>query len=273
MAAGYPQPVSQPLPYLLLGDARSNEVRQRLLACVDEWQRRWFGTAAELEPLLLPTSGTLAAWSLRALFSDQAHGPVLQLGATAEFIPRLLGLQSMSAPAGSSSLPSEVAEALQTEVLQRLGEALMRCAGLGLIQPPGSIAQEAAFYEPPVTRRWFHASIAQPHSLERLCLLLHPCIIERLTPLQPSAKGALVSRRKAITPATVRVEAWLGETILTLDEFATLRLGDVLVLESDRPAYLTSRDQRIATLQPGRQRMQRAVSIGNVVDKSNPHGK
>jgi len=259
-------------PYLLLGEARSNVLRQRLVGCVDEWQRCWFGPAVELEPLILPASGSLAAWSLRALFSDQSHGPVLHLGATAEFIPRLLGLQSMSAPAGSSSLSSEVAEALQVEVLQSLGEALLQQAGLRVLQPP---VDGAVLAEPPDTRRWFHASLAPPHSLERLCLLLHPLLIEGLAPLQRrTLKGALSSRRKAIAPATVLVEAWLGEAVLTLGEFATLRLGDVLVLESDRPAYLTSHDQqRIAALHLGRQRMQRAVSIGSVVEKSNLHGK
>ncbi len=255
------------VPYQLLGEARATMLRACVRRCLEGWQQDWFGRGPDLEPVLMRASGTQVGGSLCLTLHEPTHGAVLQIGATTGLIPCLLGLHGMSGPAGSCAPAPVLAQDLQVEILRELGEALLQRAGLQQLQVP---VEAAAREEIVATRRWHQLSCAAVHSLERLSLLLHPALLEGLAPpLRDHSSGTLVPRRNAVAPESIRIEAWLGEVDLTLSEFSTLRLGDVLVLEGSQVAYLTAHErQRIATLQLGRQRRQRAVSIASVVDIS-----
>jgi hypothetical protein len=256
--AGYPVSAAA-VPYLLLGEARTALLRERLLHAMQSWQQHWFVHTVTLD--LATQSAVAPSWvgSLSAVFVVTDR-PVLHIGASTEFVARSLGLQAMSAPGGSSGTAAELARSLQLEMLQHLGETLLQLSGVQASPLPATDADES---EPTIdTRRWWYATFTQPHSFERLALLIHPLIVAGLVPVQQAAPAALTSRRAAIGCEVVDVEAWLGEVPLTLRDFTTLRAGDVLVLEAEQSAYLTGHGRGwIATLQPGRQGQRRAVHI------------
>jgi hypothetical protein len=259
------------LPHQLLGEARANALRERARGCVDEWQQRWFGHTVEFELSIVAASGRQVGGSLCVTAHEYSQGPVLQMGVTAELLPRLLGLRGMTGPAGSAVLSAALAQALQLDLLRDLGATLLQLAGLSLLPAPTG---DAGSEEHVLTRGWHQVSCTLLRSLERLELLLHPALIEGLAPPQRSRSfAAVASRRSAVAREPVRVEAWLGEARLTLSELATLRPGDVLVLDNSQAMQLTTHDrQRIATLQLGRRRRQRVVSIANV-NNSNLQGE
>jgi hypothetical protein len=253
------------VPYLLLGEARTALLRERLSHAMQAWQQHWFAHAVTLD--LATQSGVAPIWvgSSSAVFVVGSQ-PVLHISASTEFVARSLGLQSMSAPGGSSGGTAELARSLQLEMLQHLGETLLQLSGVQASPLPAADAEDLE--SSPDTRRWWYATFAQPHSFERLALLIHPWFVAGLVPAQKAAPAALTSRRAAIGCEVIDVEAWLGEVQLTLRDFTTLRAGDVLVLEADQSAYLTGHDRgRIATLQPGRQSQQRAVRIDTALQR------
>jgi hypothetical protein len=251
------------IPFLLLGETRAALLRERLLQGMQQWQQHWFAEAATLD--LLTQHAVDAPWpgSLSMVFVA-AHEPLLQIGASAEFLARLLGLQAMSACAGPSAMPAELARSLQLEMLRHLAETWLQSSGVTAYPRADAEDDDTPSID---TQRWWHATFTQPHSFERLWLLIHPSVVAGLAPARSaSATMAPVACRAAIGAEAVSVEAWLGEVRLTLRDFATLRAGDVLVLEDNQSGYLTAHDQqRIATLQPGRQRQQRAVSIDTLL--------
>lgn len=261
--------MSAAVPYLLLGEARNALLRQRLLRAVQTWQQHWFAHTATLDLVMQPAVDPSWPESLHAAFmaGEQA---VLHLGATTEFVARALCLQAMSAPGGPSTLSAQLARSLQLEMLQHLGQTLLELSGVQAVAVPA--ADDEAGSAPLDTRRWWCATLTQPHSFERLSLFIHPMIISGLTPIaKTTGAAALASRRAAIGGEAVCVEAWLGEVQLSLRDFTTLRAGDVLVLESDQCAYLTAHDRtRIASLQPGRESQQRAVRIDTLLQRPQP---
>jgi Type III flagellar switch regulator (C-ring) FliN C-term len=252
------------MPYLLLGEERTALLRARLLHAMQAWQQHWFARVAPLDLTIEPAVASPGMSSLSVVFA--ASQPVLHIGASEEFVARSLGLQAMSAPGGSSGMQAVLARSLQLEMLQHLGQIVLQPSGV----QASFLPTEAEDFELCIdTLRWWYAGFSQPHSFERLAMLIHPMIVAGLLPLQQSVLAALNSRRAAIGSEVVEVEAWLGEVRLSLRDFTTLRVGDVLVLEDDQSGYLTGHDRgRIATLQPGRQQQQRAVRIGTALHSS-----
>jgi hypothetical protein len=257
------------IPYLLLGEARTAALRERLLHGVQAWQQHWFAHAATLDLAVHPAVDPPWPGPLRTVFGV-AGQPLLQVEVTTEFVARALCLQAMSAPGGSSGMAAQLAPALQLDMLQHLAESLLALSGVRASPLPDADDDIAV---PIDSRRWWHATLAQPHSFERLLLLIHPTLVAGLVrvPRAPTS-AALVSRHAAIGGEVVSVEAWLGEVRLTLRDFTTLRAGDVLVLEDDQCAQLAALDGvRIATLQPGHQHLQRAVRIDTVLQRLDSH--
>lgn len=261
--------MSSAIPYLLLGQARAAALRGRLVHALQAWQHHWFTHAACLDLAIEPADDPPWAGTLAVMFVAEQQ-PLLHIGASAEFVARLLGLQAMSAPAAPGGSDAQLARSLQLEMLQHLGATLLELAGVPAARLP---AAEDDAVEPPVdTRRWWYANFTQPHSFERLVLLIHPSLVTALTPAPKAAPAAaFASRRAAVGSETMSVEALLGQVQLTLRDFTTLRIGDVLVLDHDQAAYLTAHDgARIATLQPGRRSAQRAVRIDTVLQPDAP---
>jgi hypothetical protein len=261
------------VPYLLLGEARTALLRERLLRGVQTWQQHWFAHTATLD--LVTQSAVDPPWpgALRTVFGV-AQQPLLHIDATTEFVARSLCLQAMSAPGGSSGMAAALARSLQLEMLEHLGQRLLELAGVQATPLPAADDDEP-IARPIDTRRWWYATFTQLHSFERLMLLIHPTIVAGLAPLpRAPTPGPLAPRHAAIGAEAVGVEAWLGEVQLTLRDFTTLRPGDVLVLEDAQCAYLTAHDrERIATLHPGRQSEQRAVRIDTVLQRPDSHSQ
>jgi hypothetical protein len=254
-----------------LGQARAGALRERLVQALRAWQHHWFTHAATLDLAIEHGNDPPWAGTLGIMFVAEQQ-PLLHLGASAEFVARLLGLQAMSAPAAPGGSDAQLARSLQLEMLQHLGESLLALAAVQATRLP---AADDDAVEPPVdTRRWWYANFMQPHSFERLVLLIHPTVVTGLTPVPQAAPTApCTSRRIAVGCEAVGVEALLGHVQLTLRDFTTLSTGDVLVLEHDQSAYLTAHDgEHIATLQPGRRDGQRAVRIDAVLQRPDaPH--
>jgi len=98
-----------------------------------------------------------------------------------------------------------------------------------------------------------------------LVLLLHPHTLDWIAFRQPTSLTERLTRRAgAIDAECVRIEAFLGEAEVSLQELASLRPGHVIVLNQplSQPGYLAMHDgRRLANVSVGTSDASRAVIV------------
>lgn len=249
-------------PIVLLGANRRQQLTQSLLQMVRSWRQQWGGGAHT--PLVVDCADSLTRKAvapggrLIAFGADAAGGPLLLIAIPADAQHELLGVAAPRSPDGGGEIANAViAEALQALCLQLSEPAAMERSSVHAYQGD-KLAQAWSRYGCTVTVKT---------AAERVLfsMRLSPQLLLAMLPAQ-AAKPAdpVASRRSAIGEEVVDVHAWLGEAEVTLTDLATLRVGDVILLQAsvNGAGYLALPDGRqLAAIRLGRVGERRAVNV------------
>lgn len=250
-------------PVILLGASRRERLVQSLKQVIAEWRQQWSGgTPAGFEVDVadaLSRRPTLHAG--RALTFSAAAGDerLLVITVPAESQHELLGLP---APRTVVDGGGETAAAVVSEALQALCSRLTRAKAASAVDITSLSADKL-----PQVWGQYGLTVTIKTASERVLLRarMFPELLQALLPPQAGKPAeALVSRRSAIGAEPVAVNAWLGEVEVTLDELASLQVGDVLLLAADvnGAGHLSLPDGReLAQIRLGSAAGRRAVSV------------
>jgi hypothetical protein len=191
--------------------------------------------------------------------ADTAAGPLLTIAAPVDMHYELLGVAAARA---AGDVSGDIAHSVVTEALQKLcihladpgaaeGINVHSCQGDGLAQ------------------RWSCNgwTVTFKTAGERVLLwarLSPRLLLSMLPPQTAKPVEPLNSRRSAIGEEVVGVQAWLGEAEVQLADLATLRVGDVILLNTsvEGAGRLTMSDgQQVAGIRLGSVVGRRAVSV------------
>jgi hypothetical protein len=221
------------LPYRLLGSTARARLQQKLEGVVKRWLDSWGGAKAlgftvrlpdgDDSPASPPAAGLGFRVRVGAVDAADVHLFEYRLGT-------LLGLplDRWSAVARQASATS-LAERLWHALVRGLVNELMDSASIG--------GWELEPCEYGATSKRTACGPSQEVSVSVgdnviVRLKLAPLLINALVPAVAAATGARTEpRRHAIGRERVGLQAVLGEVAMSLADFASLRVGDVIVLE------------------------------------------
>jgi flagellar motor switch/type III secretory pathway protein FliN len=264
---------TEALPYLVLGDSRRALLAQKLRGVITEWGRRWVG---ELQPTVVVEPAVPKA---RAGSDAPSHDccvvdlgsqqrPRMHILCPATLLPALLGARHTLPDISSACARAPIAAALQSELLESLGNYLARAAGEADL--PVHVGRWSAHCldQPPPRKRWIAVTVSFDGIRPALSLLLDSQLAARFAPGAPSVerRDGLAKRRAAIRAAAARVEVVLGDAEVEFAQLTDLAIGDVVVLNQalTSPAQLYSANgARIGAVQLGQVGAQLAVSMLN----------
>jgi flagellar motor switch/type III secretory pathway protein FliN len=266
---------TEALPYLVLGDSRRALLAQKLRAVMVEWGRRWVGDL----------QSTVVVETAVAKTKPGSDGPsqdcfVVNVGnqqrarmhmlCPATLLPALLGDRHTLPDISAAGARAPIAAALQSELLESLGNCLARAAGeADLTVHIGRWTAHCP--DEPLRKRWVAVTISFDGIRPMLSLLLDSQLAARLAPGTANAdrRDALAKRRAAIRAASARVEVVLGDAEVELAQLTDLAVGDVVVLNQTltSPAQLYSTNgTKVGAVQLGQVGTKLAVSmIGRTV--------
>ncbi len=243
-------------PIMLLGSNRRQQLTQSLLQTLQSWRQQWGGNAHL--PLVVDCADSLTRKAVApggrtiAFGADAADVPLLLIAIPADVQYELLGV------AGGG----EIANAAVTEALQAL------C--LQLSEPAATArASVRAYQSDKLAQAWsrYGCTMTIKTAADRVLLSarLSPQLLLAMLPASTTKSAdPIASRRSAIGEEVVDVHAWLGEAEVTLSDLATLRVGDVIVLQAsvNGAGYLALPDGRqLAPIRVGRVAERRAVNV------------
>lgn len=259
MSAG----VSHCEPILLLGSSRLKQLTQSLLQSLHAWRKQWSGSSQATLTIEsaegLTRKAPLPGGRLLTFCADAASGPLLVIAVPVDMQYELLGL---TAPRAAVDGGGDIANAVVTEALQALclrladassaeGITVHPCHGDGLAQR--------------WSRHGWTVTFKTAGDRVLLWARLSPQLLHAMLPTQaPKPVESLISRRNAIGEEVVSVQAWLGEAEVQLTDLATLRVGDVILLDTsvEGAGRLTLADGRqVAGIRLGSVVGRRAVSV------------
>lgn len=249
-------------PVILLGTSRCQRLTQLLTQAVEEWRQQWSGVghcALEVDVAeALCRRPTMAAGRALALIAAIGDERLLAITVPMEAQHELLGVP---APRTVIEGGSESAMAVVSEALQALCSRLARATAtdVNVTSVPGEKLSQA----------WsqYGLTVLVKTVGERVLLRarLFPELLQAMLPAQAvKPTESLVSRRNAIGIETVPVQAWLGQATVSLGELASLRIGDVILLDANvnGAGHLALPDGReLAQIRLGSAAGKRAVSV------------
>ena len=266
---------TEALPYLVLGDSRRALLAQKLRAVMLEWGRRWLG---ELQPAVVVESAIPKAkpgsdgptHECFVVTVGNQQKPRMHMLCPATLLPALLGGRHTLPDISAAGARPPIAAALQSELLESLGNCFARAAG------EADLLVHVARWSPhcldePLRRRWVAVTISFDGIRPVLSLLLDSPLTARLAPGTATAdrRDGLAKRRAAIRAASARVEVVLGDAEVEFAQLTDLAVGDVVVLNQalTSPAQLYSTNgTKISAVQLGQVGTKLAVSmIGRTV--------
>ncbi len=258
-------------PYLMIGESRRNAAARALKLGIESWQAKWsHGSQAvsvnAAEDWLQAAKARELSEGCIATAHSNSRSVLMTVEVPARLVATLLGSSSPYGTGGfatdtlESDVLAEVARSLCAELLVRartLDASIEVLDTKSHRQGRSSLESEASSYWSATVRFGQEAEFR---------VLLHISLLEVLAP--PSVKSVaeppLQPRRQAITEEVLRLEAWLGDTEVSLQELADLSCGDVIVLQKTLrdPGYLTTdTGARVGDIVLGCSGSCRAVSV------------
>jgi len=260
------------LPYLVLGDSRRALLAHKLRGVMMEWGGHWVG---ELQPAVVveqvppkAKSGSDApSHDCFVVHVGSQQRARLHMLCPATLLPALLGGRHSLPDILSAGARPPIAAALQSELLESLGNCLARAAG------EADLPVHIGHWSPhclgePLRKRWIAVTISFDGIRPVLSLLLDSQLAARFAPGTPGVdrRDGLAKRRAAIRAAPARVEVVLGDAEVDFAQLTDMAVGDVVVLNQalTAPAQLYSTNgTRIGAVQLGQVGTQLAVSMTN----------
>lgn len=254
------------VPFVLLGDTRRAQLEASLADRLQQWWGHWSSVGGE--KVVVQTGPDTEEACRRFLQS----APSLVVGVSIDgtfgmhiafdgsLLPALLGV---SAGAHELANDHEDVQELQREIL---GHMVRTCVALSPHQrielDDDRTTQAQRITQAREGRCVFALATWQR---TRVVLLLHPHTLDWIVSRRPTSFTERLTRRTgAIDQERVRVEAFLGEAEVSLQELATLRPGHVIVLNQplSQPGYLAMHDgRRLANVAVGTSDVSRAVIV------------
>lgn len=256
-------------PIFVLGNSRRAEIARAIENCVRGWRDRWSNVGGQIDVDVQDAQKDRldVRWGSEGstvVVRSASHGTLLYLDVPNKLIPLLVskaGKKGITATTGDGAIQSK----LLTEVLRSLCSDLLVLARVDDSSIEARTGGEAALPRGARVSVWKQISV-HIAGLAVLRMLAHVSLLEALCPSRvDSHKGEpLEPRRHAISEEVVRVEAWLGEAEVGLQELTQLSCGDVLVLKQSLsdPGYLaTDKGDRVANIVLGCAGARRAVGV------------
>lgn len=254
------------VPFVLLGDTRRALLEGTLADRLQKWWNHW--SAAGGEKVVVQTGPDADEACRRFLQST----PSLLVGVSIDdtlgmhiafdgsLLPAMLGL-------GTSTLDHtsdhDDVRDLQREILNHL---VRTCLAMSLHQ-----RIELDDHRNTQAQRLTQARegrcvfVLATWQRTRLVILLHPHTLDWIASRRPMPSTERLTRRAgAIDDEHVRIEAFLGEAEVSLQELACLKPGHVIVLNQplSQPGYLAMHDgRRLASVSVGASDVSRAVIV------------
>lgn len=228
-------------PYLVFGEHRRSQLRERIAPRVDRWYRLWAPQRAEDgrpelldEEAMPPDAGLRDGWCFTA---SQQNEPVLHALVRADFLRLLSGVGP------GEGVYTSLGEGARTHLAATLTEEIVRALCMEMLRGTKSsatctlerrdghdvdVAALSAHGRSPI---WMLTTPREPTRVA-LALILSPQLIDallerpRLESAEPLARRRLVSREQQVP-----LRAILGTTTVSWRELTALRIGDVVVLE------------------------------------------
>ncbi|HYM34068.1 MAG TPA: FliM/FliN family flagellar motor C-terminal domain-containing protein [Steroidobacteraceae bacterium] len=248
-------------PLLYLGDARQRAARARLEKCIAAWRAEWSAASQR------NGSTTLVPLDRSELMTPSKNSrsiAIAKFGGT-------LGVCAILEPAGvvaTIGLPSSASTdclrgALAVDVVNRMTISLARRVLSEAQYQPAQIEASTIAADDLTDLQFTHWWRADIDSGITICVA--PQVLALLAPgNKPALTAQLEKRRAAIGEATVRLEAVLGQAEVSVGEFASLRVNDVIVLSGSlsQPVLLrNSSGRQVASATLGRMESKRAVVV------------
>lgn len=203
----------------------ADNIGAALRPCVEDWCGRWFAGAGTSMSLKLAQGVALAQ-----------EGSITEDGDGIRLMMPAGGKRTLLERVFDEALAGKNLSASDHQLLDGLARTIARdlIAGIEkLMGPPSGEAHD----------RLELAVHSGQNQLLRITCPTDPVIRlirSRITPTCPESP-ALVTRRQAIAPSPLRVEAVLGSAELSVDDLHNLEPGDVLVLDAPLTAPATLR--------------------------------
>lgn len=235
--------------YVVLGDSRRNAAARVVKGGIENWRKKWshavhdISVQIEEEPADAKEVGELSEGCV-ALGRSSARGMLTAVEVPARLAATLL--DSSASYGGGSFSPDTLEGGLVEDVARSLSVELLRLARVSdasteIIDAKVHRQSRTAWSGNPGSGfRSLSVSLGQKFAFR---IFLHVSILDVLAP--PNAKPpmpSLQTRRSAIGEEVLRLEAWLGDGEVSLQELAELSCGDVIVLQKalTEPGYLTT---------------------------------
>lgn len=249
-------------PLVLLGASRRQQLADSLLQTLQGWRKQWSGSSHVTLTIdsaeSLTRKAPLPGGRLLTFGADTSAGPLLTIAVPVDLHHELLGVAASRASVDGSG---DIASLVVAEALQAL------CVRLASPSAAEGISAHSC-HSDGLAQRWscngWSVTVKAAGDRVLMWARFSARLLLATLPAQP-AKSAepLSSRRSAIGEEVVDVHAWLGEAEVQLADLATLRVGDVILLDAsvEGAGRLTlSGGQQIAGIRLGSVLGQRAVS-------------
>jgi hypothetical protein len=261
---------TEALPYLVLGDSRRALLAQKLRGVTVEWGRRWIGElqpTVVIEPAVPKAKAASDAAGHDCLVIDVGNRqrPRMHMLCPATLLPALLGNRHTLPEISAGCARAPIAAALQSELLESLGNCLARAAGEADL--PVHVSRWSPHcLDGPLRKRWIAVTVSFDGIRAVLSLLLDSQLAARFAPgtANVDRRDGLAKRRAAIRAAAARIEVVLGDAEVEFSQLTDLAIGDVVVLNQTltSPAQLHSTNgTKIGAVQLGQVGTKLAVSM------------
>ncbi|MBI3900272.1 MAG: FliM/FliN family flagellar motor switch protein [Gammaproteobacteria bacterium] len=216
--------------FWLINESERQLLREQLTRALQQWRRQWLDDTDEAQISLLTNVAELPVADCRWLTGATSLGLTVAVGT----LPNagtglghvLSGLRELGTNAG------EIAEALETAVRRALIETVLLEAGHTLNDSTSwrdGVDDKSVLTD---SRGYVAASVDIGDGLSWV-LLLYPKTTQALTSTLKvrQVPAVLTPTRRAIESQTAAIEVTAGDAELTLQEMATLAVGDVIRLD------------------------------------------
>lgn len=257
--------LQQATPIVVLGESRRGDLIARIAAKVEIWLTTWSAPASTPEfalDLFKVISDMTTAFEVdNSLICSIGGSEQLVVFASNELFTEVLGVPSSSGcPVGRGAISSDIYD----EMLSSLVHGILQDLDLSRLRID---TLEKNKKMTAACSQWWAISVVLGDVKRECCrFLLSPLILSHLSPPPSKQVIASLSRRKtAIADAQIRVQAVLGEAVISVGDLAALAVNDVVVLQDElsHPSNLITADGRkVANISLGRAGSKRAVLIG-----------
>lgn len=245
-------------PVLLLGTSRREHLERWLLQAFEAWRQEWAANGndpvqVELAHALNRSApGADGHRHIDVTAASEATGHLVTISLAVDGQGELFGFNAVR---HAVDVAESVGHCVIVEALQALCSRLTRRDGI----------VDVSFGPSPQTSMYsLDATLRCDSGRALLRFRFSANLLFAVLPkARPTPSAGLATRRSAIAEEPVHIEAWLGETEVTLAELAKLQMGDVLLLSTSLAgaAHLSVLDETSKIpLRIGRVGQHRAVS-------------